>query len=157
MFVSSLCILCTSTATIVCSRLLCHSLSPLWKQSVLRHDKANKWNDKKGGCHRKMLSYTKTESFAHFQSYRYNSITLWTDLAWRHDQWQLTKLTTAFSAPPYRTASVHHVVNTIMRMRAFSRKNGRLYARLHNGGSAGSLQRSGFRENPTIFLTFVAR
>ena len=26
-----------------------------------------------------------------------------------------------------------------------------------NGGSAGSLQRSGFRENPTNFLTFVAR
>ena len=55
------------------------------------------------------------------------------------------------------TASVHHVVNTIMRMRAFSRKNGRLYARPHNGGSAGSLQRSGFRENPTNILTFVAR
>ena len=26
-----------------------------------------------------------------------------------------------------------------------------------NGGSAGSLQRSGFRENPTNILTFVAR
>ena len=40
---------------------------------------------------------------------------------------------------------------------AFRRKNGRLYARPHNGGSAGSLQRSGFRENPTNILTFVAR
>ena len=47
--------------------------------------------------------------------------------------------------------------HTIMRMRAFSRKNGRLYARPHNGGSAGSLQRSGFRENSTNILTFVAR
>ena len=36
-------------------------------------------------------------------------------------------------------------------------KNGRLYAWPYNGGSAGSLQRSGFRENPTNFLTFVAR
>ena len=46
-----------------------------------------------------------------------------------------------------------HVVNTIMRMRAaFHRKNGRLYVRMAvNGGSAGSLQRSGFRENPTNF------
>ena len=35
-------------------------------------------------------------------------------------------------------------------------KNGRLYAWPYNGGSAGSLQRSGFRENPTNFLTFVA-
>ena len=39
---------------------------------------------------------------------------------------------------------------------AFRRKNGRLYARPHNGGSA-ALQRSGFRENPTNILTFVAR
>ena len=54
-------------------------------------------------------------------------------------------------------SSVHHVVNTIMRMRAFRRKNGRLYAWPYNGGSAGSLQRSGFRENPTNFLTFVTR
>ena len=44
-----------------------------------------------------------------------------------------------------------------IRMPAFRRKNGRLYARPHNGGSAGSLQRSGFRENPTNCLTFVAR
>ena len=36
-------------------------------------------------------------------------------------------------------------------------KNGRLYAWPYNGGSAGSRQRSGFRENPTYFLTFVAR
>ena len=54
-------------------------------------------------------------------------------------------------------ASVHHVVNTIMRMRAFRRKNGQLYAWPYNGGSAGSLQRIGFRENPTNILTFVAR
>ena len=54
-------------------------------------------------------------------------------------------------------ASVHHVVNTIMRMRAFRRKNGRLYAWPYNEGSAGSLQRIGFRENPTNILTFVAR
>ena len=54
-------------------------------------------------------------------------------------------------------ASVHHVVNTIMSMRAFRRKNDRLYAWPYNGGSAGSLQRSGFRENHSNFLTFVAR
>ena len=36
-------------------------------------------------------------------------------------------------------ASVH-VVNTMMRMRAFRRENGRLYAWPYNGGSAGSLQ-----------------
>ena len=35
----------------------------------------------------------------------------------------------------------------------FPQENGRLYVRMAvNGGSAGSLQRSGFRENPTNFL-----
>ena len=66
-------------------------------------------------------------------TFRYNSITLWTDLAWRHDQWQLTKLTTTFSSAHElgrngRFGPPPHVVNTIMRMRAaFRRKNGRLY------------------------------
>ena len=32
-----------------------------------------------------------------------------------------------------------------------------IYVRPHNGRSAGSLQRSGFRENPTNILTLVAR
>ena len=78
--------------------------------------------------------------FAHFQSYRYNSITLWTGLAWRHDQWQLTKLTTTFSSAQElgkngRFGPPPHVVNTIMRMRAaFRRKNGRLYAWLSTEG-----------------------
>ena len=44
-----------------------------------------------------------------------------------------------------------------IRMRVHAWKNGRLYAWPYNGGSAGSLQRSGFRENPTNFLTFVSR
>ena len=43
-----------------------------------------------------------------------------------------------------------------IRMRVHE-KNGRLYAWPYNGGSAGSLQRSSFRENPTNILTFVAR
>ena len=42
-----------------------------------------------------------------------------------------------------------------IRMRVHE-KNGRLYAWPYNGGSAGSRQRSGFRENPTNFLTFVS-
>ena len=44
-----------------------------------------------------------------------------------------------------------------IRMRVYTRENGRLYALPYNGGSAGSRQRSSFRENPTNFLTFVAR
>ena len=34
--------------------------------------------------------------------------------------------------------------------------NGQVYVRPYNGGGAGSLQWSGFREIPTIILTFVA-
>ena len=43
-----------------------------------------------------------------------------------------------------------------LRMRAEG-KHGRQYAWPYNGGSAGSLQQSSFRENPTNFLTLVAR
>ena len=39
----------------------------------------------------------------------------------------------------------------------FPLKNGRPYVWPSNGGSARSQKRMGFRENPTNFLTFVAR
>ena len=48
--------------------------------------------------------------------------------------------------------------HTIMRMRqCFPQEKWPTVRMAVNGGSAGSLQRSGFRENPTNFLTFVAR
>ena len=45
---------------------------------------------------------------------------------------------------------IMRVYTRVIRMRVHE-KNGRLYAWPYNGGSAGSRQRSGFRENPTNF------
>ena len=62
-------------------------------------------------------------------------------------QWQLTKRNL------HHTGCLHG--KTILRMRAFRRKMAVCMA--FNGGSAGSLQRRGFRENPTNSLTSIAR
>ena len=62
---------------------------------------------------------------------------LWTDLAWRNDQWKLMKTQLTTNYLPHRPLT--NVVNTIMSMCTFAGK----WLTVHmtfNGGSAGSLQ-----------------
>ena len=50
-----------------------------------------------------------------------------------------------------------YFAHSVIYMRLYAVRHSPTVSMAFNGGSAGSLQRSGFRENPTIFLTSVAR
>ena len=88
-----------------------------------------------------------------------SSVTLWTDLAW----WYMTTNTpskrTSFTptTKKFNGRCSRHVFIGRNAHACFPLKNGRPYVWPSNGGSARSQKRMGFRENPTNFLTFVAR